>query len=139
MLCSFWFAFPDHCVNLKLYICSEGIDWKVSFLDSSSKMLVLRRRTEVFFEYLDSQNRVSVSIDCLISSIEVSIGISQLLANLQVEKLSIVFLATETWWSEKSERCYVFWFNSMFQLRFLWSYRFDILDQNSERFLWNCD
>ena len=48
MLCSFWFAFPDHCVNLKLYICSEGIDWKVSFLDSSFKMLVLRRRTEVF-------------------------------------------------------------------------------------------
>ena len=111
-----------------------------SFFNSWNKILELWKRTEVSLFQSPRLWKPGFSVSWgLIFSIMISFRSFWLLAKLQVEKLSRFFLATETWWSENSQRCYYFSFNSMFKLNFIQIYIFDLFHHDPNLSVWSFD
>ena len=107
--------------------------------NSWNKILILWNRTEVSLFQSPRFWKSCFSVSWgLIVSIMISIRSFWLPANFQVEKLSIFFLAAETWWSENSEGAIIF-FNSMFKPNFIRIYMFDLFHHDPNRHLWSCD
>ena len=66
----------------------------------------------------------------LISSTEVPLETLIFELLFRLKRGRFFFLATETYWCERSKKCYAIWFISLFKINFLRNFRFQLLHQD---------